>query len=177
MPELSDFDPMKAIPDPDFRAPDLMSAVEGWRAWSIAEDLPRYGLAPKLISPAMSDFYWAPRKASIAECGYGCAPDQVASLECSCGFYSAKTREHLLNLGYTNQASGLPGYFAVVGRVANWGRVVEGSQGWRASHSYPVELFLPFEAWRLAKPLQDAYGIPVRLENVYNPDSLDRDWR
>jgi hypothetical protein len=31
----------------------------------------------------------------------------------------------------------------VIGRVALWGDVVEGPFGWRASHAYPVELFVP----------------------------------
>lgn len=31
----------------------------------------------------------------------------------------------------------------LIGRVALWGDVVEGPLGWRASHAYPIELFVP----------------------------------
>jgi hypothetical protein len=34
----------------------------------------------------------------------------------------------------------------VIGRVALWGDVVEGPAGWRASHAYPTELFVPSAA-------------------------------
>jgi len=50
--------------------------------------------------------------------------------------------------------------------VANWGKVVEGSQGWRSEYTYPLKLWLPFEAWYLAEALGNAYGVPVALKNT-----------
>jgi hypothetical protein len=55
---------------------------------------------------------------------------------------------------------------SVVGQLANWGRVIEGSQGWRAEFAYPAVMFIPFEAWRLRRPLMRAYGVPVKLLNL-----------
>jgi hypothetical protein len=159
-------DPRKLIPDQDWKAPDVMGTVEGWRAWAVEKDLPRFEVPPKLYSIAgTAGFYWVPRKKAVAECMYGCGPDQVPSFDCSCGFYSAKTYEHLLSMPYPNYDADAMGMFHVVGRVANWGRVVEGSLGWRAQYSYPVELFIPYEAAKLAAPLRDTYGVKVKLEN------------
>jgi hypothetical protein len=154
------FDPNK-VPDPEFtRAPDLIQAVEGWRAWVCDRKVPDFGLPPKLYSVSHAAYYWTPRKFSLADC-HSCGKD-VPGEFCTCGFYSAKTLEHLMTMGY-------PGYdpeagqIAVLGQVANWGKVVEASQGWRAAKAYPVRLWVPYECWKLAKALEKAYGVPVGL--------------
>jgi hypothetical protein len=59
----------------------------------------------------------------------------------------------------------------VVGRVALWGEVCEGTRGWRAAHAYPADLWVPglhINRRRLAgveaMALQLAdYGVPVRI--------------
>jgi hypothetical protein len=163
------FDPEKT-PDPTFRAPDLMQAVEGWRAWGVDTVLPKFGVPPKLRSLTQglhfNGGYWTPRKKARAHCD-SCGED-VPGWNCSCGFYSAKTQDHLLSMSYHIYDSET-GMFHVVGQVANWGKVVEGSQGWRSEFSYPVRLYVPFEAHKLAKPLSNAYGIPVKLKNTLKP--------
>jgi hypothetical protein len=49
--------------------------------------------------------------------------------------------------------------------------VIEGSQGWRAEYAYPTALYVPFETFSVAKPLQEAYGVPVKLLNLLDPDA------
>lgn len=159
------FDPSK-VPDPDFRAPDLVGAVEGWRSWQVARKPPRYGLLPKLHSVTMTAYYWTPRKAAMAECD-DCGED-VPGETCACGFYSAKTLEHLYTMRYHTYDIE-SGNICVVGRLACWGKVIEGSQGWRSQYAYPVKLYLPFEAASLGPGLKEAYGVQVVLRNILVP--------
>jgi hypothetical protein len=160
------FDPSK-LPDSDFRVPDEIGTVTGWRAWGVPAELPKFGVAPKLYSVTYGEHYWTPRKIGVAACERGCM--EVPDERCSCGFYSAKTLPHLLGMSYHRYDAEAKGMFHVVGKVANWGKIVEGTQGWRSEKAYPVALFIPFEAHRLARPLSAAYGIPVRLKNILNP--------
>jgi hypothetical protein len=72
----------------------------------------------------------------------------------------------------------------VIGRVALWGDVVEGSAGWRASHAYPTELFVPSGAAgrsglrrrayvdEIMQALE-VYGVPVDL---VSPSTLTPSW-
>lgn len=161
------FDPSLA-PDENFRIPDLAEAVEGWRAWGVPADPPPYGAFPKLYSVSHSQYFWVPRREMIAECEK-CPDDDLPGEKCGCGFYSAKTLEHLMSMGYHQYDAERQGMFHVVGRVANWGKVIPATQGWRAQKSYPIELFIPFEAHRLAQGLKEAYGVPVRLKNTLKP--------
>ena len=161
------FDPKK-LPEAGFVVPDVLGCVAGWRAWGVDKDVPLYGTAPKLRSVTYAEYYWAPRRAAQAECDR-CSSKEgtgVPGEHCSCGFYSAKTLEHLMSMSYHMYDADSSGCFHVVGQVANWGKVIEGTQGWRSQFSYPVKLFVPFEAWRLMKPLTAAYGIPCALKNT-----------
>lgn len=172
------FDPAKAA-DPEFQLPDIVGTVEGWRAYGVPTTLPKFGVPPKLYSPSHdTSYYWIPRKVSVAICDRtkvqnpeGC-PDME---DHACGFYSAKSLEHLMTMSYHQYDAERNSMFHVIGRVANWGKVIEGSLGWRAQKSYPVELFVPFEAWGLAKALGESYGVPVRLKNILNiqPEPVD----
>jgi hypothetical protein len=166
------FDPKK-LPEKDFRVPDIMGCVSGWRAWGVAKDPPDFGTPPKLRSVTYGAYYWAPKRIAEAHCercGEADGPG-VPGESCSCGFYSAKTLEHLLSMSYHMYDADSSGCFHVVGQVANWGKVIEGTQGWRSQFSYPVKLYVPFEAWRLTKPLTKAYGIPCALKNTLRRES------
>lgn len=155
------------MPDPDFvGAPDLMEAVEGWRAWKVSATVPHFGVAPKLMSPQHGNYHWVPRKEQLAEC-HKCG-ENVPGESCGCGFYSARDFDHLMTMSY-HLYDLEAGMVAVIGQVANWGKVIEASLGWRAAKCYPVKLFVPYEAWRLAEPLSEAYGVPVELKNFLKP--------
>ena len=159
------FDPRK-LPDPELELPDLDEAELGWRAWSVAYDLPRFGLPPKLYSATFKGYYWAPGRAAQAECKKGCLPDNLPGRSCNCGFYAAKSAKHLLALGYASRCHNIQGgKVGVIGEVAIWGKLIEGGQGWRSQYAYPTKLYIPFEASHLATPLAEAYGVDVALMN------------
>jgi hypothetical protein len=161
-----DLSKLKGLGDQSFRAPDIIGTVEGWRAWGVPANTPRYAV-PKLYSVTWTQFYWSPRQLAQAVCDK--CGDNVPGEHCTCGFYSAKTFAHLQSMSYHQYDAEAGGMFHVVGQVANWGKVVEGSQGWRSQKSYPAALYVPFEAHYLAARLGDTYGVPVRLKNILVP--------
>jgi hypothetical protein len=168
-----DFSKLVGLIDAGFTAPDVVGTVEGWRAWRVKLEPPRFGTAPKLMSAAFN-YSWTPRVKARAECAKCKNPDPTANdhvpgTHCSCGFYSARTLDHLRRMGYHGYSQS-SGYTSVVGQLANWGKVIPGSQGWRAEFAYPAVLFVPFEAWRLRKPLMRAYGVPCKLLNLLDPE-------
>ena len=157
------FDPRK-LPDPNLALPDLTEAMIGWRAWKVDRELPRYGVSPKLFS-ANHEYYWTPRQTARAVCLKGCEGDEMPRESCSCGFYSAKSAKHLLGMGYAHMCT-TPTTLTVIGKVAHWGKVIEGRQGWRSEYAYPVQLFLPYEGMELLKPLASGYDCKVALVNL-----------
>jgi len=142
--------------------PDYAEETVGWRAWTIArKELGREGDV-LMHSVTYSDLFWPPREAVEASCGR--SHREVPTESCRCGLYSAKTREHLQEMKYHEYNPDVQ--FKVMGTVSNWGKVIEGTQGWRCTFSYPRELYVPFEAWPLASRLAETYGVPVRLDNI-----------
>src|SRR5215831_7733951 len=63
---LLPFDPTK-LPDADFVIPDEIEVKVGWRGWGVHEDLPPFGVPPKLHSLSWGH-YWVPYKRAEAEC-------------------------------------------------------------------------------------------------------------
>jgi len=61
------------------------------------------------------------------------------------------------------------GNVMILGQVANWGKVIEGTQGWRAARAYPVRMWVPFETWKLAAVIEEHYGVPVAVKNYLKP--------
>lgn len=158
------FDPKKVVPDPDFEVPDLIGTVEGWRAWKVARELPLYNTAPKLYSATAKLYYWIPRQRMEAECKKTRPCSETVGVpgeNCRCGFYSAKNLDHLKDMGYERRGVNR-NTITVVGRIANWGKVIEGSQGWRSQYAYPIEIFVPFQALGLGRAISEAYGVPVK---------------
>jgi hypothetical protein len=162
------FDPRKRA-DPNLTLPDLSDAVIGWRAWKCSTEVPPYGVSPKLLSVTHGNYYWTPHRAAIADCSR-CTPDELPGEVCSCGFYSAKSARHLLQMAY-HPYDADQGEVTIIGKVANWGKVIEGGQGWRAQMSYPVQLYVPFECSHLAKPLAKGYGCKVTLRNFLTSEA------
>lgn len=145
--------------------PDSMQVGIGWRAWGVKPD-PAPHEIPALYSLTHGEYFWPQRRAFEAECNMGKhEPGQIPVESCTCGLYSAKTLDHLQEMGYHEYDAESRGMFHVIGPVSVWGKVIEGSQGWRSQFAYPRELFVPFEAHHLAKRLSEAYGVPARLKN------------
>jgi hypothetical protein len=141
MPEL--------IPD----IPDIAGVVVGWRAWEVGGDPPR-------LHSIVQQTAWNPHERIEADCH---KDHDVPDPQCSCGLYAARTLDHLSEMSYHLYSDD---DFVIVGEVAMWGGVIEGTQGWRAQFAYPRRLLIPFEAWRLAAGLRDIYGVPVELRNT-----------
>jgi hypothetical protein len=156
------------------RAPDELGVVTGWRAWRVDPKPDDDGQV--LLHSVSHSYFWVPFEKARASCSYcedtdprspHCTPGEA----CGCGFYCARTLSHLRSLGYHtyNPESNHP---TIVGRVACWGKVIPGTQGWRAEYAYPDKLFVPFEfARKLARPVADTYGVPVQLMNLLDPSA------
>lgn len=153
--------------------PDFSEVMVGWRAWGVDPATPA-GEVPILQSVTQNEQYWIPKQPMEATClrkgPKGHKDGQIPLEQCRCGLYAAKSYEHLRSMTYHTYDAEDKGLFHVVGRVSLWGKVIEGSQGWRAQYGYPQELFLPYEAWRLAERLGEAYGVPCKLKNILAAD-------
>ncbi len=132
----------EAGPIPDFAEP-----VEAWRVWRVA-----LGESRLVLQSLHAGAVWEPGVPLTASCAAGRrsrrAPwwkkpnDHAApELDCDCGIYGV--RSVAAARSYLVLPPLLPGDDRVIGRVALWGDVVEAPSGWRASHGYPLELFVP----------------------------------
>lgn len=158
--------------------PDYAEPVEAWRVWRVSM---RQGRV--VLQSLFAGAIWEPVVPLVASCSGGrrsrWAPwrkrphDHAApELDCRCGIYGV--RSVAAARSYLETPPLLCRDDRVIGRVALWGDVVEGSSGWRASHAYPIELFLPAPAAGRSGPRQrayvdeillalEAYGVPVDL--------------
>ena len=107
--------------------PDHISPIIGHRVWR----WDNAGLK------SLNGKRWPPGQPLAAKCGAGQAHDahETPHLDCTCGVYAAKNREHLRQLGYEGRG--------IRGEVYLWGRLVEHELGWRAQFAYPRSLVLP----------------------------------
>jgi hypothetical protein len=109
------------------KIPDLISPIIGHRVW-------RWDAAGLR---SLNGKRWSPRQPVAAKCGAGNAHDahDPPRLDCTCGVYASKTREHLRGTGYER--------VGIRGEVHLWGTVVEHEFGYRSEFAYPKTLFLP----------------------------------
>ena len=137
------------------QVPDFAGPFTGWRIWSI-EDGYLHSVWGHRTMP------WRPSEPAVAECAHEHRP---ADLACSCGLYALATPAGVVEslrtyLNYPGARDFL------VGRVALWGKVVEGTRGFRAEFAYPTWLYVPFELWAQADALK-RYGVPVEIRNPF----------
>jgi hypothetical protein len=155
--------------EPKLIVPDQVAVEYGWRAWGIRKAESEAGM-PLLQSingghtaqAKVEKPFWQPRVPMEAICVRH--DHEVPDERCECGLYSAKTLDHLMTMRHYYRYDPAK-MFKVIGKVALWGKVIEGTQGWKATYGYPSELYLPFEAWHLHNDLHDAYGCPIYLKN------------
>ena len=155
--------------------PDRIGEVIGWRSWDVGTDGFLYSL---------NGAKWRPNGYLVAECLplgmpismtrvrrtlVGRVPvgrhvtSEIPVPSCTCGIYAAKTRSHLQDMSYNRYS---PGSARVIGEVAMSGKVIPGTQGYRAARARPLRVFVPYEMWRLAQQLEARYSIPVVLDNT-----------
>jgi hypothetical protein len=165
----------------DFRVPDRIGTVEGWRAWWLVADRRDPEPGPRLRSIVWSD-EWEPMEPMCATCRViprtAYYTHEAPSEECHCGIYATFEREEARTSWAAKTRYGLPPYliplYRVLGRVAMWGTVVEHETGARASTAYPLEFELPRRfPGALLSPSEAAaalepWGVPVGF--------LDESW-
>jgi hypothetical protein len=162
----SEADDLKLV-EPELIVPDQIAVEYGWRAWKVRKKESKAGMT-LLQSVSHDDAFWQPRVPMEAVCKHDCG--DVPGDQCRCGLYAAMTLPHLKTMrhyfDYDPNES-----FRLIGKVALWGKVIEGTQGWKATYGYPSELYLPFEAWHLHNDLKESYGVPVYLKNFLRKES------
>lgn len=159
-----------------------------YRLGSLGTVAPHYGTlwTPGKMMEALCDRCDASRAqgAPLAACSSsldGRAPGE----SCTCGFYAAATHDTFELMPYqrygqnaTYRTDGCnrdgqmvrrPKAARVIGRVAMAGKVIPGTQGWRAQLAWPVEIFVPYEHTALVDILHKTYNVPVRTDNWLNP--------
>lgn len=148
------------------RVPDVIGEMIGWRAWQLVGSV----RVPRLMSinaagrVGHDDAIWPTKRWYTAKCPNGHI-ENIPVEGCSCGLYAAKTREHLVSLRY-----GAYGDQAIhaIGEVAFKGKVIEGSQGWKAEYGRIKRLIVPYEFWKYVDPLADAYNVPVEVGFLFS---------
>lgn len=153
------------------RAPDVMGEIIAWRAWKVI-GTERF---PMLASVTHGKFVWQPKAWTIAFCGGkdtcsrsldGHTPGET----CTCGMYAAKDRKQLVSLGYNSYAGD---QVVFIGEVGFTGKVVPGTQGYRAERGRIVRLYVPWEHFAYVDGLERLYGCEVLLDNTFNAESID----
>ena len=117
--------------------------VTGWRAWVVTETAEGLRLASVL-----HDLVWPHGAPLVAECRRDDDPfttpigtHPVPGAECNCGFHAA--RDPVDALSYARGRDELGTVCRILGEVNLWGHVLETEAGWRASHAYPLRLYVP----------------------------------
>jgi hypothetical protein len=161
----------------DVRIPDVVGEVSGWRAWRLVGT----SKTPRLMSVTATDFrvdhvdaIWPTNRWYTAACPHGHVAGQIPVESCKCGIYAARDRDQLIKLGYgvyTHEDN------RVIGEVAFAGKVIPGTQGFRAEKARVIRLFVPYENWRMAEALGAAYRVPVEVGFLFSPTYRNREGR
>ncbi len=153
----------------DYRVPDVIGEVAGFRAWG----LQWCGRMPALFSITagacgvpLANTVWPTNRWFEAICPvsgeYAHPAGEIPYWSCRCGIYAARSFEQLIGLSY-----GAYGSYEVddkvVGEIAGCGKVIEGSQGWRMQRARVVSLKVGLSKAAWVEPLQRAYKVPVEM--------------
>jgi hypothetical protein len=154
-------------------APDYVSPFVGWRLWLVARD--QSGRVR--LTSVMRATVWPVREPVVAECvrgrtifrsrSAGHAGTRAPVESCRCGIYATGDPGQLSPFIDTNHVRRC-GPQWVVGSVSLWGTVIESERGWRASHAYPRQLYVPLARRNRAAAAEierdlTQYGVAVSL--------------
>lgn len=148
---------------PSIEIPDSVGEVVAFRAWNIAHTPEGPRLTSQGAGPNAHDV-WNPGQVLSAKCNHGQghrAPDEG----CTCGFYAARDRAHLVSLPYHRLTPE-----TVIGKVMIDGKVVPATLGYRGENIWPVEIAVPYHLWTLARDLNEAYspwGVKVTTDYTH----------
>lgn len=137
--------------------PDVLGEVVGWRAWRVLHPLEPAKIRLQSLGAGggVHASIWSPGKVMEAFCA---SSHEVPNERCSCGFYAAGTLDHLLSMSYhlgfdyEDHRDTL-----VVGEVAMQGKIIPGTQGWRAQRARPLRVQVLPSRWKVLKPLAAMY--------------------
>lgn len=153
-------------------APDFVEPFEAWRVWRVIVD--RDGCT---LGSVIKSTRWPCGDAFVADClrtgqfsrwleRRRGRPHVAPETSCECGIYAATLRE----CGQYLADSPLePASARVVGLVSLWGTVVECERGFRASHAYPLRIYVPADpspanpSWEQLVTGLEVYGVPVEV--------------
>lgn len=133
--------------------------VRGWRAWNVH----KLGKLYRLGSVTHKS-HWPVADWVYAHCGGDPVCDHPSNTDgrvpgegCSCGIYSASTFEQLVKeLPYAHyQRAGE----VVIGEIAMAGKVIVGTQGYRAEKARVAKIYTPPNAWKLGREIAKQYGV------------------
>jgi hypothetical protein len=153
-------------------APDYLEPIEGWRAW-IVDPRPEGPVLQSVVR--LGD--WRPGHPLVGACTgrryavpehHPPVAHDTPSLHCGCGIHAHRLLEEA---AYYTEGPSRRQLVTAIGTVALWGSVIECTDGWRASHAYPVRLDLPLRrsgpaALRELEETADGlerYGVPVGI--------------
>jgi hypothetical protein len=147
-------------------APDFAEPLEAWRVWTVVRRDGEYSLRS-----VVQRTLWPAGEPLTAEClrrrmfpSFRRRTHAVPTSACECGIYGAG----LNHIGQYIADSPFRGVARVLGRVSLWGAVIECERGLRASHAYPLRIYVPADAgkpWRIS--WEDVafglwrYGVPI----------------
>jgi len=148
--------------------PDVVGEIVAYRAWKVIGTK----RMPLLGSVTHGGTVWHPDRWTVATCNgkthcWKCVDKRVPGEGCTCGLYAARDRRHLSGMGYNKESASRPNP-VVIGEVGLVGKVIPGSQGYRAEKGRVVRLFVPFHQWEWIEPLEALYDVPALPDNVLN---------
>jgi hypothetical protein len=150
---------------------------KGYRLWEVKEG--------RLRSVAMSNISWEPRVRAEAVCKQYEAqmsnditgrlrPHVAPNILCDCGIWAVNDPKRIVE--YTVSAhmesnAGGSSLFVytlkehlVLGRVALWGKTVEGELGWRSQYAYPQLLYYRPLNEAVVRELASMYAVEIEQE-------------
>ncbi len=147
------------------RIPDVLGAVVGWRAWRVKPTVE----GVRLVS-VTCDHLWSPSAWNVATCWHN-KPHAAPAELCTCGFYAARNRAHLVTTEYglysAHAQKGWQRRPKVIGEVELARKVIPAANGFRAMWARPRRILVPYEFPGYVKPLRAAYPeADVELANT-----------
>ncbi len=148
-------------------ARDATGCLIGYRCWNISQDDNGVRLTSGFVNSV-----WPGTQPFVARCGGGGRRHTPPGESCQCGVYAlSETQGYPYYGGFRNHGrlgriQQSPAW-QVFGKVYLWGEVIRATNGFRAQFAYPKVLYLAHKDWVFAKPLREAYRVPVELRNPF----------
>lgn len=165
--------------------------LETWRMWKFGytyddrqiPDLPFNTVLkePRLVSTginisSISQTPWKPKAKTPAVHWREEKAHRAPQVACKCGYWSFKKPVDLVTNFFGQYTTN------VFGKVSIWGRVIEGSIGYRSEYAYPIEVWVyqgivkafrhKLEGRSLTQELALTYGIEVRTYDVAQAETF-----